>query len=188
MRKPTTTHSLHPRIGASFALIPITIGIVVLLWMSIAFGSGPLWGLGDLGVVFLIGVTPTVIFYGGSLVIWCPVVQWTRRKVLRTVYTSVALVVLVALAGYVGALSDPGVAAFGMLTAGLISGGIAIGLLNWIWWTPPHLRAEIESVPCPECGYDLRAQQECRCPECGEQYTLSQLLRATRDHLDGSQV
>src|SRR5262245_61541632 len=80
--------TLHPRIGASFALIPITIGVEFFLYYSMSIASKPSFGV---GMVYLMGLAPTIVFYGGSLLIWCPVVDWTPAKIRRTVYTSVAL-------------------------------------------------------------------------------------------------
>lgn len=176
--KPRTIYSLHPRVGASFALVPITIGVEVFLFLSASYASTPntLFDFGPLGFAMLMGITPVVIFYGGSLLIWCPVVQWNRKKVIRTMYVSVGLALVTGAGGYFGGLKDPTLAIIGMLTTSCIGGGIAIILLNVFWWTPPHLRVSTECIPCPNCGYDLHAQRECRCPECGSEFTVSQLL------------
>src|SRR5262245_16241203 len=113
--------TLHPRVGASFALIPITIGLEIFLLLSAQFGQSTFWGLDGFGLIMLLGLVPVVVFYGGSLLIWCPAVQWSRRKALGTAYTSVGLALAVIGAGYAGAMVDPGgpgVAIYSMLAAG----------------------------------------------------------------------
>lgn len=44
------------------------------------------------------------------------------------------------------------------------------------------LLVDTESVPCPHCDYDLRAQSSARCPECGFQFeSLQAMIEASRD-------
>ncbi|MCA9257451.1 MAG: hypothetical protein KDA33_17510 [Phycisphaerales bacterium] len=39
--------------------------------------------------------------------------------------------------------------------------------------------AEVPSLPCPTCDYDLRGQATARCPECGSQFeSLEAMARA----------
>lgn len=40
-----------------------------------------------------------------------------------------------------------------------------------------------EKLPpvCPQCGYDLRAQTQCRCPECGLSPTFRELTQSAQD-------
>lgn len=176
--KPPTIESIHPRMAASFALISITVGIELGLYVSAGWGFFP----GETATILLLVATPMVTVYAGSLLIWCPVVHWTRAKIRGTVYVSIGLLASVAGAAGLAALWQPLYFAWivGMI-AEFVFGGIALILLAWIWWTPPHQRPGATAVPCPECGYDMRGQRDCTCPECGNSFTLAEI--SARDQI-----
>ena len=173
-RKSPSTSTLNPRVGASFALIPMTFGVVVMAYFASFLSSSAEFG------IFMLTLAPLMVFYGGSLIIWLPVVQWTRRKRIGTWMISLCLIGPAGALTALAALTENYIAFSASLGFSLIGGGIALILLNWLWWTPPHERASSGAVPCPRCGYDLRGQRECRCPECGESFDLSQIVAATR--------
>ena len=171
-RKPPSISTLNPRVGASFALIPLTFGVFMLIYSLAYLGAMDEFWMGALALA------PLCIFYGGSLIIWLPVVQWTRKKRIGTWIISLCLVIPAAGLAALAAIYQNYIALPASLVFSLIGGGIALILLNWIWWTPPHQRASAGAVPCPRCGYDLRGQRECRCPECGQSFDLSQIVAA----------
>lgn len=173
-----TIESLHPRVAATFALIPLTFGIVTAAYFLVAevWQSAAFWV-----IACCVVLGPAVVFYGGALIIWCPTVRWTRRKVIGTVVNTLAFVSSIAAVGGAAALWLHVYAAFAfMLIASLLLGPVALLALSWICWTPPAEREASCSVPCPKCGFDLRAQQECRCPECGFTFLVGHIVPIVR--------
>lgn len=173
-----TIESLHPRVAATFALIPLTFGVVTASYLLLAefWQSAAYWVI-VLGVV----VGPAIVFYGGALLIWCRTVRWTRRKVIGTVVNTIAFVASIAAVGAATGLMLHAFAAFAfMLVASLLFGAVALVTLSWICWTPPAERETAGCVPCPKCGFDLRGQQNCRCPECGFVFQLGQIAPMIR--------
>lgn len=45
-----------------------------------------------------------------------------------------------------------------------------------------------EAMPCPNCGYDLRASPDGRCPECGRRFTHRQLESRLSSLVDWSDM
>jgi hypothetical protein len=170
---------MHPRLVATFALIPITIGIQIALYVALTWVAwsvaGTSWWL-KAGAMILFCLAPVVMFYGGGLLIWWRTVRWTHGKHFGVLVTTlVLLLVLVSTAALVF-VSEPLV--FVVLPlVGLIGGSIALIVVSRICWEP----REGPAVPCPKCGYDLRGQQECRCPECGQQFTVGELMQRDAD-------
>ncbi|MFN0137508.1 MAG: hypothetical protein ACKVS9_15495 [Phycisphaerae bacterium] len=173
-----TIESLHPRVAATFALIPLTFGVVIgaYLLLSEYWVSAGGW-------ILLLGVVlgPAFVFYGGSLLIWWPTVRWTRRKLIGTLVTTLLYVLSIAAVGVpFGVLSGNPMSFVWMLVASLLFGPVALVTLSWICWTPLAEREAAGCVPCPKCGFDLRGQQECRCPECGFVFQVGQIAPMTR--------
>lgn len=167
---------MHPRLVATFALIPITVGIQCALWWAFAYlARRPLGGTNwwaETGQIILFCLAPVTLFYGGGLLIWWPTVRWTHRKRFGVLVTTlVLLLVLVSTAALV--LVNQELAFAALLLVGLAAGGSALVVVGRICYEP----REGPAVPCPKCGYDLRGQRECRCPECGEQFTLGELVQ-----------
>jgi hypothetical protein len=174
---------MHPRVVATFALIPITFGTIILAYVLIDVVLDALlywgsWATYGLGLVF--SLTPVFVFYGGGLLIWWNTVEWTARKRRAVLLTTAILVLAVGLAATSYLLNDI-LAMVLTSTISLIGGGVALVVVGWICYTPPHERTTRDSVPCPQCGYDLRGQRECRCPECGGEFTVGQLRRGQEE-------
>ena len=160
----------HPRVAATFALIPLIVGLEI-----------PMVVLGEfLDNYFndVLAWSPAVLFPGlmlslGCLLIWRPAVNWTPRRRLGLSGISLAFALLLLLAAGVPQLlgwrTDSAILA--LLFTSLVASGLALWATALICHDPP----EPAKVTCPSCGYDLRGQRECRCPECGEQFTVGEL-------------
>ena len=162
--------SPHPRVAATFALIPIIVGLEIPL---VAFGN-----LLERHFNSVVAWSPAMLFPGlmlylGCLLIWWPVVDWTPRRRLGLLGISLAFALLLLLAAGVPQLlgwrTDSAILT--LLSTSLMASGLALWAAAWICHDPP----EPAKVACPSCGYDLRGQHECRCPECGEQFTVGEL-------------
>lgn len=161
---------LHPRIGATFLLIPAAVVVEFLL-----YGLG--WFVNETVLILCMLFAPAFVLYAGTLLIWASAVRWTPRRRKQTVAVSIA--VLGAHGAIIAVIFttnwNPAIA----LTPGLsiLISIAAVFMLNLWWYTPPQDRHEPGLVPCPRCGYDLRGQTTCRCPECGTEFTLGELSK-----------
>jgi hypothetical protein len=172
----TQIRSPHPRIAATFALIPLIVGLEI-----------PLALLGDsLERHFdtVVAWSPVVLFpglmlYVGYLLIWWRAVDWTPRRRLGLLGVSLAFALLLLLAVSVPQLLGwhDDSALLTLLSTSLVTSGLAL----WAAARICHDPSEPAKVACPSCGYDLRGQRECRCPECGEQFTVGQLVSPDTD-------
>jgi len=177
--------SPHPRVAATFALIPLILGLEIPIialgdflerWLRNVFGGDP--------IANVLASTPVMLFPGvmlclGCLVIWWPTVNWTPKRRLGLLGISLAFLLVLLLAATVPQLlrwrTDSAVLT--LLSCSMIASGLALGAMAWICHDP----AEPAKVACPSCGYDLRGQQECRYPECGEQFTVGELTGHSDD-------
>lgn len=175
-RRPTIP-MLHPRIGASFALIPLSVGVeTILIAVAATLDSSGIFGVHTALLYSLLGIVPVLIFYGGSLLIWSPTVEWNSRKVHRTLWVSIALAAFLVGAALAGAFLLGTAPLMSALGISLVAGAVSIYVINRVWYTPAHARDASPKTTCPNCGYDMQGQHDCRCPECGRQYTVGQLV------------
>jgi hypothetical protein len=179
--RPDRIRSPHPRVAATFALIPLIVGLeipVVALsdslegWLRNVFGGDPIANVLAWAPVMLF---PGVMLCLGCLVIWWPTVNWTPRRWVRLLVISLLFALLLLLAGVVPRLlgwrNDSAILT--LLATSLVASGLALFAMAQICHDP----VEPAKVACPSCGYDLRGQRECRCPECGRQFTVGELTR-----------
>lgn len=172
MARRCQIRSPHPRVAATFALIPLIVGLeipVVALgdFLERHFNSVLAWSPAML--------FPGLMLYLGCLLIWRPVVDWTPRRRLGVLGILLAFALLLLLAAGVPQLLGWGTdsSVITLLSTGLVASGLAVWATARVCHNPP----EPGKVTCPSCGYDLRGQQECRCPECGEQFTVGELMQ-----------
>lgn len=177
-------YGLHPRIGATFALMLLYFAaewltggrrtLLLLYGSSIPF---------ELRVIER--VIPSAFVLCGCLMIWMPAVRWTRARRRWTLYLTALYagsVIVLAVAAWrlkiELALQATETALFALSMVSLVGGAAYIIVLNILWYDPPSgARA---GVPCPECGYDLRAACSTRCPECGCEHAVSDLICVRR--------
>jgi hypothetical protein len=117
--------------------------------------------------------------------IWRQTVRWTKRRIVVTLWTSAATV-LVALA--FGALNEMLLGgrdeALSIILAGILWAALWIGAMARVWCPSGSERADQTAVHggrelrCPKCDYDMHGLHEARCPECGTQYTIDGLVDA----------
>lgn len=167
---------LPPRLAATFALIPLSFGAIFVAYV-VAMAVGDYAG-GLLAVVVALYAAPLLTFYGGGLLIWWGTVKWTRRRRLGVAATTAVLLLLGAGAMAVCATVSVELGVILILLTTFVGGGVALIVVNRICWTPPDVLAQ--TVPCPNCGRDLRGARRCRCPACGREYTLAELVESTR--------
>ena len=163
---------MHPRLTATFALIPAIVALLILLAflaeeLDVRFGNLLTWGF--------VGVFPGLAFYFGIGLIWRGTVNWTKSRLIAVASTSAAYLAILALVGILLAYNTPGQddVAIALLLTSLAGCAVALPVASRIVWEP---RSAESGAPCPSCGYDLRGQHECRCPECGEQFTVGELV------------
>lgn len=188
MDKLRTVEILHPRIGATFLLIPLAIAIEMTLYvvmgllMSTMRSTSPVLTIAlIIGLIFL----PALMTYFGTLIIWSPVVRWTPSRRIRTLAISVLFVLALATLGVLLFIWQSSPLSYTAPGLALLLACIAVVVLNLLWYTPPQARGDADGVICPTCGYDLRGQNSCRCPECGTEYKLGELMANRRHQRDG---
>ncbi len=168
--------SPHPRVAATFALIPLIVGLEILMAVLGDFLESHFNSV----VAFLpAGLFPGLMLYLGCLLIWRPAVDWTPRRRLGLLGISLAFALLLLLAAGLPPFLrwGRGSSLIALLSTGLVGSGLALWAAAWICHDVP----EPAKVACPSCGYDLRGQRECRCPECGQEYTLGELAGRSED-------
>ena len=178
MSRRCQIRSPHPRVAATFALIPLIVGLEIPIvtlgdFLERHFNSVVAWSPAML--------LPGLMLYLGCLLIWRPVVNWTPRRRLGLLGISLAFALLLLLAAGVPQLLgwQTYSAIKTLLFTSLMASGLGLWATAWICRDPP----EPGKVACPSCGYDLRGQRECRCPECGEQFTVGELVGPDMEHL-----
>lgn len=183
--KPTIT-PLLPRILASLALVPATVGLWLLsylLYMRFLFSVFTPPSRASIILAFLLlSVLPVVVFFGGSLAIWWTAVRWTPDRRRRVFFTIAAFLGLMLVTPTIVALAwiDPWEGIAWSLAVGLLGGAAALVWITVVCHTPRRA-AGTRAAPCPNCGYDLRGQRECRCPECGTPFTIGEIMASTRE-------
>ncbi|MBN2446587.1 MAG: hypothetical protein JXO22_07675 [Phycisphaerae bacterium] len=176
-RRPTIGPP-HPRMVASFALMPISIAVL------------PLWTLlcdlvmDDLQIdynwqPFLMGFGGIALFYGGILCIWWRTFTWTPRgkNLLGTIVLAALFLVSIGLPALTIDVSELTVMA--LLAATAVGGGVVVVAVSRACWSEPGYGMGL-SVPCPGCGADLSGSRSCHCPSCERDYSLEQLVESTR--------
>ena len=168
--------SPHPRVAATFALLPLIVGMEIPV---VAFGDFLERHFSSLVAWSPAMLFPGVTLYVGCVLIWRPAVNWTPKRRLGLLGISLAFLLVLLLAATVPQLlrwrTDSAVLT--LLSSSLIASGLALGTMARICHDP----AEPAKVACPSCGYDLRGQHECRCPECGERFTVGELAGRSED-------
>jgi hypothetical protein len=166
----------HPRVAATFALIPLIVGLEILMAVLGDFLESH---FSSVVAFYPAGVFPGLMLYLGCLLIWRPVIDWTPKRRLGLLGISLAFALLLLLAAGLPRFLrwGPGSSLVALLSTGLVASGLALWATAWMCHDVP----EPDKVACPSCGYDLRGQRECRCPECGEEYTLGDLTSGSQD-------
>ncbi len=167
--------SPHPRVAATFALIPLIMGLEILMAVLGDFLESHFSSVAGIVAFYPAGLFPGLMLYLGCLLIWRPVVNWTPKRRLGLLGISLAFALLLLLAAsmplLLGWRADSAILT--LLSTSLVASGLALWAAAWVCHDPP----EPAKVACPSCGYDLRGQRECRCPECGEQFTVGELMQ-----------
>ncbi len=130
-------------------------------------------------------ILAAAFFITAWLLVWRTEVNWTPARRALTILSVIWSVLIAAI-----------IATFVILTMRYRQWDLAvvIGAMVWIViWIPSTAlvwretnaeraarlgRYASQTLPCPECGYNLVGLRDARCPECGAQYTLDQLFGA----------
>jgi hypothetical protein len=161
------TENLHPRVAASFALVPIVIGSVALPALLPGLQTPIL-------TVALLVIIPPGLVFGVGLFLWRPALERSPRTAWRFNLVC-GLYTVVILTGAVFSLLG-GMLGIGLtIVAGVLGAGVGFLVLSTIVRSP-----ESNPLACANCDYDLRGQYECRCPECGHEYTVGDIVRNQR--------
>lgn len=156
--------SLHPRLAASLAIIPLSLGLAACAISAISAGER----MSVIGGTFALHSMPPMAL----ALLW-------RRTIFRGPSAPLRFMLLAALSGapVVGCLIVlAGV--WWMLPlvvfyAYFIVNAVVMIFLTVVCWRP---RSPADLV-CPACRYDMRGQRSCRCPECGAEFTVGELIR-----------
>lgn len=148
--------------------------------------------LGELNLLGMISALLCATASSGALLvlalflIWRRAVRWTKRRIIATLWVSLATVLTAVLVAALNIVALPWHGPeFGILLGGLCWAALWVGGMAKVWCTTDRERAERASLPggrelrCPKCGYNMHGLHEARCPECGSHYTLDGLLDAT---------
>jgi hypothetical protein len=177
MASRNTAHEppLPPRLAATLALVPISVGVFILSLFVIPAADLPA-GVSS----FLMFLVMLFSYYVPVQWIWWGTVTWTRRRRRGVLATNLlfGLVLVAAFAVTIpeGRWSD----ATALLLLSLlvtVGGAVALMIINGLCYSPPGREAG-RVVPCPECGHDLRGAGACRCPACHRDFTLGELARS----------
>lgn len=177
-RPHPTSPPINPRLAATFALVPLTWGV---LMVSVSFGSVVSWvstRYSEETRLIATILLPLATYYFGSLWIWWGTVRWTARKRYGVLWASLALAALFVGASAVvfetfevGTILLVSVATFG--------GGATLMIVNVVCWSRPARGPGQDTVPCPVCAHDLGDAGSCVCPACGGSFTLGELVKST---------
>ncbi|MBN1511704.1 MAG: hypothetical protein JXB13_06795 [Phycisphaerae bacterium] len=166
---------LPPRLAATLALIPLSIGFIILSVFAIEFADLP-----EKVSVILVFLGVLLSYYVPAQWIWWRTVIWTPRRRFGVLATNLVfgLVLIVALATTFGHDSwyEPWRFLFWSLLV-TVGGGVALIIINAICYSP-HGKRPDRIVPCPSCGHNLSGAGACRCPACNSQFTLGELARS----------
>lgn len=174
---PPTGH-LQSRIVAMFALLPLAVGSMYLLW----FLSGLLADRVDsnyrVGLIIynLSLLMPSIVFYGGTLLVWKHSVQWTRRKAIDVSLTTLVFVLACCIALMIPVLFPRVLYPFPVAVSSM-GCGIALILFSWTLRSGVQQGSRSAPVACQKCGHDLVGLSKCSCAECGAEYIIGQLAR-----------
>ena len=166
---------LPPRLAATLALIPLSIGFVILSLFAI--GSA---GLPEEIAIVLGFLAVLLSYYLPAQWIWWRTVTWTNRRGWGVLATNLVFAAVLAKAfGYAvreGGSTEPW--AFLLLSSLVtVGGGVALIIINAICYSPLGGKPD-RVVPCPNCQHDLSDAGACRCPACNSQFTLGELARS----------
>ena len=125
------------------------------------------------------------------LMLWRGAVQWTRQRVVHTVVSAVAaLLVGLAFGAVLELMMRGSNGTFGTFIATSTAPIIWLILTVFAWRETPGERLDRlgsiqkSAIVCPTCGYNLTGLTATRCPECGRQFTLDELLSAQPHRAD----
>lgn len=161
------------RLTLTGLLFPV--GFVILLFSRIY--SARSLGFSMHSSMQLAGFVTFVTTITCYILIWRGMVNWTRWRQRATV-AAVALSHPIGIP--LGILISQGDDDFGWFLSAVLPIAVVVLASVPIWIQSPFKRKPLPpmSVPCPQCGYDLRGLSEARCPECGTRFTLEQLVRS----------
>lgn len=123
-----------------------------------------------------------VVFYW--ILIWRSAVEWSQRRVVRTLL-AVALGAVAAACACAGLRLLASAPIEPSFIFGNVLFPIVFVLTTVLCWreTPAERFARVaargvDTVACPICGYNMTGLRDAKCPECGAVFTLDQLLTA----------
>lgn len=166
---------LPPRLAATLALIPLSIGLIILSVFAIGFANLP-----EKVSFILFFLVVLLSYYVPAQWIWWRTVIWTPRRRFGVVATNLVFGLVLAAAFSLMVRdefwSEPStILLLSMFVT--VGGAIALIIINTICYSPLG-RESNRAVPCPRCGHNLRAAGACRCPACNSEFTLGELARS----------
>ena len=139
----------------------------------------------DDDVAIICATILTCLFMAGYwFALWVRTVNWTRRRVGRTLWAVGGAVFAGGVVGGVIRLALEYEQVIGTCLGSLAAAVVWIILTIFVWRETEAeraarlARAGADVLVCPSCGYNLTGLRESRCPECGASFTLNELLAA----------
>ncbi len=172
---------LSPFRLALLVLLPFLLnGLYSAVAHLVYSGLGLSWGDWQWAVM----LTYQTLVFWIFLFAWWPLLAPQRRPVVvrfcwlatlgQAVFFLPAVLEYLYLPGLSGGTAvEIGLSALLTAAQPLIGGTVALGIA-WLGMPRGGDRTPTRT-PCPQCGYDLRGQTECRCPECGATFTLGDI-------------
>jgi hypothetical protein len=176
------------RLTMGIALIPLLAGLFFVgLYALISFA--PVWPREiSIGLCYEVCAVLAIVGWWG---LWRPVVEWDRRRRVRT---GVLAVLLAASPGVVLlhlCLPIPSVGDWWDVTCVLtpvLVYALWLAGTAWVWRSSQPLRAYVPGggsdavealARCPRCDYSLKGLREVHCPECGWAATVDDVVART---------
>lgn len=166
---------LPPRLAATLALIPLSIGLIILSAFAISFAN-----LTDKTTFLVAFLAVLLSYYVPAQWIWWRTVTWTPRRRWGVLTTNALFSLVLATAFAWTARDEEWSEPWAFLVLSFlvtVGGGVALIIINAICYSPLSRKLD-RVVPCPNCQHNLSGLGACRCPACDSEFTLGELTRS----------
>ena len=161
----------------SLLMVPLAGLFYFMVFVLIIENSG--WRFSQMSFV-ITGILTWVFIATYWILLWRQSVNWTPRRVNRSL---VAFVVAFIAAFIVGAVVSSAEEEIGYFVGSAAAPLLWQVMTIFIWRETAQERSQRlrqatghTSIVCPTCGYNMTGLKGTRCPECGSEFTLDEIL------------